>query len=64
MENCDREDDDLVEEDYEGECDQDCDYNCGEVWDPVCATNGVTYENEEWSFKFLAVRLKGQTHDL
>ena len=51
MDNCDRDDDDLVEEDYEGECDHNCDYNCGEIWDPVCGTNGVTYENEDWSCK-------------
>merc|ERR1712241_104122 len=49
-ENCHRDDDDLVEEDYEGECDTDyddhCDRDCGDIWDPVCAMNGDTYENK------------------
>ena len=25
---------------------KDCNYACSEDWDPVCADNGVTYENE------------------
>ena len=49
-ENCHRDDDDLVEEDYEGECDNDyddhCDRDCGDIWDPVCAMNGDTFENK------------------
>ena len=50
-ENCDRDDDDLVEEDYGGECVEendleDCNYRCTDEWDPVCADNGETYENQ------------------